>query len=433
MHIQSVHIDNFRRFERFDCELDPRLTLLMGVNGAGKSSLLKAISLPIAGFIARVLDTPAQRASLHFEMDDVRQIHLADPAGELWRTPVLPSLVRIGVDAFGASHQFTQEHDPLGAFFSAEFDPHYAHALAGSAEFSGARSWFQPGNASAIPLFARFGAQNVQGSPRANSLQKPFENKQQIWERFSNDEVDIGVLAQWFQYNELRTLQEGKPPLIYAAVKGSVLASMHASDIKYVVRDNQLMVLHDDHGWRPFHQLSDGQKRLAAIYMELAIRAATLNSHLGANCVAETPGIVLIDELDLHLHPQWQRSVIENLLTVFPKLQFIVASHSPFLIQAALERGAVIDMATGQRATTADHSIEDIAENVMGVDQPQRSQRFLEMRRLAQDYLELLETPAATPEAKAALKARLDLALSVFADDPAAAAWLSQRRVVKGL
>jgi hypothetical protein len=69
----------------------------------------------------------------------------------------------------------------------------------------------------------------------------------------------------------------------------------------------------------------------------------------------------------------------------------------------------------------------------MGVDQPQRSRRFLEMKTLAQQYLELLESPTPSPEAKAELKSRLDTALAAFADDPAAAAWLEQRRAAKGI
>jgi predicted ATP-binding protein involved in virulence len=133
------------------------------------------------------------------------------------------------------------------------------------------------------------------------------------------------------------------------------------------------------------------------------------------------------------LHPEWQGSALDNLLSAFPKIQFVVATHSPFLLQVALEQGWVLDSATGERKYADDTSLEDIVETVMSVAQLQRSRRFLEMKERAQAYLELLETPRPTEEAKAELKRKLDDALAVFANDPASAAWLEQRRISKGL
>ncbi|MFX1680166.1 AAA family ATPase [Mitsuaria sp. CC2] len=429
MRIQSISIRNFRRFERFDCAFDPRLTLLMGENGAGKSSLLRAIFLACEGLLGDFVGSPGLRNP----RSDVRRINMVDPSDEAWRSGVFPSSVQLDVDVLDSLYSLIIEYEDGSSQFRTESRDDPLQLVPPVDMYESIRRWFSSSNATAIPLFARFGPQGSTGNPSPGAVQKPFDSKQDIWQRFAQESVNISSLAQWFQYNELRSLQEGKPPLIYRVVKQTVLASIHALDVKYVVRDNQLMVLHEGQGWRPFDELSDGQKRLATVFMELAVRAAALNSHLGESCIAATPGVILIDELDLHLHPQWQRSVIDNLLDTFPELQFVIASHSPFLIQSALARGVVIDAATGERAAATDHSIEDIAEQVMGVDQPQRSQRFLEMRRLAQEYLELMESPVSTAEAKADLKARLDQALSVFADDPAAAAWLSQRRIAKGI
>ena len=193
------------------------------------------------------------------------------------------------------------------------------------------------------------------------------------------------------------------------------------------------MVHHKDQGWRPWEHLSDGQKRIAAIYCEIALRCATLNSHLAERCIVDSPGIVLIDELDLHLHPLWQRSVIGDLLRVFPSLQFIVASHSPFLLQAAFEYGKVVDMRTGEFVQPGDPSIEDIAETVMGVDQPQRGRRFLDLKAKATEYIQLLESKPTTPEELARVKAELDGHMADFANDPASAAWLAQQREAAGL
>ena len=334
-----------------------------------------------------------QHAGVHMELDleDVRRVNAVDPSNESWRTAVFPCRIALHLTEGLNQTELWRVRTPTSDL---PFVQDGAHpSLQGHQAFiRSVQTWFNPAHSQSIPLFARFGASHSwSGNGRAGQIRKPFENKQEIWQRFKLDSIDIGGLAQWFQYNELRSLQEGAQPLVYRLAKQAVLASIHAEDINYVVRDNQLMVKHAEHGWRPFEQLSDGQRRLAAIFTELAMRAASLNSQLGEDCIRETTGVVLIDELDLHLHPQWQRSVIDNLLSVFPKLQFVVASHSPFLLQSAFEHGIVVDAATGQPVSPGDPSIEDIAENVMGVEQPQRSRRFLEMKTLAQEYLDLLE------------------------------------------
>jgi predicted ATP-binding protein involved in virulence len=112
--------------------------------------------------------------------------------------------------------------------------------------------------------------------------------------------------------------------------------------------------------------------------------------------------------------------------------QFIVASHSPFLLQATQEIGLVINAATGEPVQFTDSSIEDITESVMGVNQPQRSKKFLELKEAAQEFYELLERPKGDPEEEARLKEKLDQAMAPFANDPASAAWLEQRRAAAG-
>lgn len=428
MLIKSIEIQNFRRFKHYRCEFDPRFTLLVGPNGSGKTSLLAAI---LRGFLPFF---NAIHMSLEITESDVRRVHSIDPGDASWRTPAFPAFVYSKL--FIADGELTTcAYRDAASFQLVSPDPKLGPITSAAWEASNrlTSAWFDPKRTAPAPLMARFGAINaINGNGKAGVIAQPFENKSQVWKRAMADTVDVGQLAQWFQYNELRTLQEGVAPVTYRVAKDAVLSAIHAQDIKYIVRDNQLMVLHDDQGWRPFDQLSDGQRRVAAIFCELALRCASLNSQLGENCVAETPGVVTIDELDLHLHPQWQRSIIGDLCRVFPRIQFIAASHSPFLLQAAYEYGQVLDVSTGQFVSPTDRSIEDIAESVMGVPQPQRGQRFLELKERAQAFYELLESKPADKEAAESLKHKLDESLAVFADDPAAAAWLEQRRLAAG-
>lgn len=87
-----------------------------------------------------------------------------------------------------------------------------------------------------------------------------------------------------------------------------------------------------------------------------------------------TPGVVVIDELDLSLHPTWQKRIVRILKTLFPKIQFICAAHSPFIIQS-LEQGELIGLDEILDEEYSGQSIEDIAEGIMNVPTPRYSEK----------------------------------------------------------
>lgn len=173
-------------------------------------------------------------------------------------------------------------------------------------------------------------------------------------------------------------------------------------------------------------QLSDGERSFLAVISDLGRRLAL------ANPILENPlegaGVVLIDELELHLHPQWQREVVEKLRKVFPNIQFIATTHSPFIIQS-IRPGELINLDPDEFAEYADKSVEDIAENIMGVKDPQKSERFREMVETAEAYFRLVR--AAKPQSedeRNELRQRLDELSEPFSDDPAYVALLRIER-----
>jgi len=125
-------------------------------------------------------------------------------------------------------------------------------------------------------------------------------------------------------------------------------------------QDRLVATLADKHS-RPVNLLSDGQRTILAMTADIAYRAAVLNPHLGERAILETPGIVLIDEIDLHLHPNWQRKIINNLRTSFPLIQFMVTTHSPTIVQS-LQPGEVINLNDYNIGEYYDKSVEDILE-----------------------------------------------------------------------
>jgi predicted ATP-binding protein involved in virulence len=163
-------------------------------------------------------------------------------------------------------------------------------------------------------------------------------------------------------------------------------------------------------------QLSDGERSFLALICDLGRRLALANPLLANPLLGA--GVVLIDELELHLHPRWQREVSEKLRETFRNIQFIATTHSPFVIQA-LRPGELINLDPDEFGEYADKSIEDIAENVMGVDLPQKSERYRQMMDAAEAYFRLLREQTSTPADVNAAEKRLDELAAPFSDDPA--------------
>lgn len=185
-----------------------------------------------------------------------------------------------------------------------------------------------------------------------------------------------------------------------------------------------------------FRQLSDGYRNMLGMVSDIAQRCVTLNPHLGAAAVAQTPGVVLIDEIDLHLHPKWQRRVVADLTRAFPLAQFVATTHSPFIIQSLVpsEGFQLINLDKPEANDFADKSVEDISEDVQGVEVPQRSRRYLEMMEAARQYYSLLRRAETAPPGEVErLKQLLDELTAPFSDDPAYHALLQVERKASGI
>ena len=181
----------------------------------------------------------------------------------------------------------------------------------------------------------------------------------------------------------------------------------------------------------PFDYLSDGYRNMLAMVADIAVRCATLNPALKEEAIRTTPGVVLIDEIDLHLHPKWQRRVVTDLLAAFPKIQFVATTHSPFIIQSLVPREHIelLNMDNAEASDYADKSVEDIAEQLQGAGEQTRSERYKAMMEAAEEYYRALQqVDTVPPDQLQELKDRLEELASRFSDDPAYQAILKVER-----
>jgi len=136
-------------------------------------------------------------------------------------------------------------------------------------------------------------------------------------------------------------------------------------------------------------QLSDGEQRLFSLFVDIARQ---LSLQYPDNEIGGGEAIVLIDEIDVHLHPKWQRRIVPTLEDLYRNCQFIATTHSPFVIQATdRQKITSIDPEAPSSLLDGGNSIEDIAEDIQGVSLPQRSVRAEKLSEAATQYFTLLK------------------------------------------
>ena len=297
------------------------------------------------------------------------------------------------------------------------------------------------GDAITLPIIAYYGSRRLSRTSRKGS--KPVGSKTSRlvgYEDCLDPASDPKRLFRWFKTNELAAMQKGEKRYVLEAVRASIVAMIPEATRAYWDLDwDELTIelrMGQDDRRSPFHLLSDGYRSMVGMVADIAYRMAILNPHLLEEATRETPGIVLIDEVDLHLHPTWQRLVVDALLRTFPHVQFVGTTHSPFIIQDlhGVPGTVLWDLNTGSPLPLETKSIEDIAEEKQGVEIPQQSHRFLEMMRVAEEYYGLLrQSDEADPRRREELKRELDRLSLPYSDEPAYQAFLNQQRIAAGL
>jgi predicted ATP-binding protein involved in virulence len=169
------------------------------------------------------------------------------------------------------------------------------------------------------------------------------------------------VLQQVYRERESTTNSAVARPfrqlnLITNAITGAVEG---ADRIHFDADRQDIVVQFQDGSRRDFAGMSDGQRALIGLVADIARRACLLNApYLGARTLLDTSGLVLIDELDLHLHPRWQRRIVGDLKRIFPNIQFFATTHSPQIIGEARPEEIVMLTPTGQKRPMGSYGMD---------------------------------------------------------------------------
>ncbi len=342
MKIKKIHIEHFTQFTNLTVELSSDVTVFIGNNGAGKTSLLRALTILLTWLIARIerekgsgspildsdIENDAKYSKITIEvcksdnslfqwtLVNQRKGFNSEYSSELKDVTRLANIYR---------NRLTKDDNsslPLVVYYPVErvvldiplkikkhhsFDQldGYDNALTQGVDFRRFFEWFRE----------REDAEN----------ESNLGAMQQILESLQNNPQDEQLKQKLSQLPYDKQL---------TAVRNAIAAFMSDFSKLRVQRKPRLRMTVEKHGKTlDAAQLSQGEKSLMALVGDIARRLAMMNPSL------ENPldgkGIILIDEIDLHLHPQWQRGIIQRLRNTFPNCQFLLTTHSPLVISDA--------------------------------------------------------------------------------------------------
>ncbi|GLS42709.1 AAA family ATPase [Methylobacterium brachythecii] len=317
MHLVNLEIENFRALKSVKVVLDPKVNVFAGVNGSGKSTLLVAVDLLFSRYVSAMsTGRPVMRGPSEKDV----------ASGS---TSVLLAAAAVdGNKKFGwyASSRFRGLHNQTKVEGSEEFREFIKRQLAK----------FETDDKASVPLFATY---PVSRSDFAVSLKvrkgDDYRQSAAFQATSFGKARNFDAFFTWFRQredfeNERRLDRSDYRDHQLTAVREAIERLLPAFRDLRVRRQPLRLVVKKENTEFDVEDLSHGEKGLIALAGDLARRLSLANPGLQAPLTGS--GIVMIDELELHLHPAWQRNAVNGLQAAFPRIQFIFTTHSPQII-----------------------------------------------------------------------------------------------------
>lgn len=385
MKIKQLQLRNYGRFEDLTIDFAPtedrasNVTVIVGNNGAGKSQILQALATGLSWFVNGLINEQdgdlieeklvkngknESKITIDFDFDEYdyrNQAGLLEiTRWDLSKTndgkvgnfhSYLKELKRV-VKNF--RHEFTRNSNvslPIIVFYSVErstltqfisLDSNlnntqlkgYDFAFHNGIDFSSFLNWFK--NLEDI--------ENEENAKFINYFQKELSESDQLIESAvklitqnnAHGNPELSDLIK--QLKQVIIKREESNHILQNRIENESLKSVRLAielftgfkNLHIKRQGTPTMIVEKDGEELDVNQLSQGEKSLLALVGDIARRLAILNPSLDDPLQGE--GVVMIDEVDLHLHPKWQHDLIDKLVRTFPNVQFILTTHSPLIV-----------------------------------------------------------------------------------------------------
>jgi len=368
MHIQNLTLERFRGAKSLRLDLHERLNVVVGMNGAGKSSLLDAGAILLSWLVNRIKHAGASgrpiteqdirngeaTANLQItchHLDDNISWNLAKARKGYGKKDIVSILIAVAEVAKQIQSDISENNGQIN-----------------------------------LPLFAYYPVNRAVLDIPLRIREKHSFDLLSAYDDSLTSGASFRTFFEWFREredleNEARRDQQSLfadtskasfPDPQLEAVRNALTRFMPEFS-NLTVRRNPLRMEVEKQGERlTVNQLSDGEKCLMAMVGDMARRMAIANPLRGNPLEGE--GIILIDEIDLHLHPMWQRMIIPKLMEVFPHCQFLISTHSPHVITHVQPENLFLLTMSDEGLTSLrpeesyGMTVERVLEDLMGIE-----------------------------------------------------------------
>jgi predicted ATP-binding protein involved in virulence len=371
MLIKTLRLKDFRCFAELVVDFHEHLTVLVAPNGQGKTAILEAISISLGTFVG-AFDLGKAK---HIERTDARYGSKTGLQSEQ-KYPVSIDadlqlsngrLISIRRELSGPKNKSTIKEAAALTQYGKELQSQIRQEVP-----------------TTLPVVAYYSTGRLWKAHNLSTRKWLTASRSLGYEDCLSSASNFAQVQAWIAKATLAQLQTPQDSLDQAlqSIQGAVNQALRSEgwqNFHYNLSYEDLVMQKGGEEILPVSLLSDGTRAMISLIADLAFRCVCLNGLSGLDSPLNSPGIVMIDEIDLHLHPRWQQRVLHSLRQAFPKIQFIVTTHSPQVL-STVDRTAICllspasddDLLTMHSETpnlqTQGVSSSDILAQVMGVD-----------------------------------------------------------------
>jgi predicted ATP-binding protein involved in virulence len=340
--IMSLSLYRYRCFQEIEISLSPDLTLITAPNGQGKTAILDAIAISLKYFVDTLQN---KTSSPGFAKTDIQLYVSAYGTMENYLAEGPTKLIAAG---FFSGKWITWARDLKSdkpntktSIAHAKELGQAAKDLLASMQISNHQASGSESKVTTLPLITYYGTGRLFDIKKDTKRNNTLKNSRLSgYQDCLDSKSSYKQFLAWYAAMSREAVVEETSGLdaghlarqrleaVNIAIR-NVLEPTAWRGIRWDFNNQELLAFTDDGSKLPVRLLSDGVRNMLAMTADMAFRCSQMNPHLKSEAASQTPGIVLIDEIEMHLHPEWQQVVIKKFMTTFPMIQFVMTTHSP--------------------------------------------------------------------------------------------------------